>query len=285
MPVAGLRATDADLAYTADALLLGGTEFHAVQAHIGLANGTLQLDPLTATSPGGPVQARAVLDAAASPPRLSLALHAPSLNLAGILPGATGTVATNADLNGQGATWRQVAASLNGEADLTGVDGELDLDTLTALREALHHAGVPATVSGQAHLRCVAFRAVAANGIATLNPILLDAGRFGLRGDGRVDLRDEVPDLHLRALVRFGPADAEVPLRVTGTLAQPKVAAEAVGGRFGLMPAGHARDDCGPALADARGGHPGPEPAPMPNPPPASGRAERPADLLRSLLR
>ena len=285
VPVTGLREADADLAYTADAVLLRGTEFHAVRAHIGLANGALQLDPLTATSPGGPVQARAVLDAAASPPRLSLALHAPSLDLAAILPGSTGTVVTNADLNGQGATWREVAASLNGEADLTGVDGQLDLDALVFLREALHRAGVPAAVAGKAPLRCVAFRAVATSGIATLNPILLDAGRFGLRGDGRVDLRDEVPDLHLRALVRFGPADAEVPLRITGTLAQPKVAAEAVGGRFGLMPAGHTRDECGPALADARGGRPGPEPAPLPNPPPALGRAERPADLLRSLLR
>jgi uncharacterized protein involved in outer membrane biogenesis len=284
VPVTGLRAADADLSYAAEALSLGGSEFHAVQAHVGLANGTLRLDPLTATSPGGPVQARAVLDAAALPPRLSLALHAPSLALAGFLPGAAGTVAVRADLSGQGATWRQVAASLGGEADLTGVDGEFDLDALAPLREALHRAGVPAAISGQAHLRCVAFRAVATSGVATLNPVLLDAGQFGLRGHGQVDLRDEVPDLHLRALVRFGPADAEVPLRVTGTLAQPKVAAEAVGGRFGLMPAGRARDDCGPALADARGGRPGPEPAPLPNPPPA-GRAERPADLLRSLLR
>ena len=285
VPVAGLRAADAELAYTADALVLGGTELHAVQAHIALANGTLQLDPLTATSPGGPVQARAVLDAAVAPPRLSLDLHAPSFDLAGVLPGSTGTVAINADLNGQGATWRQAAASLNGEADLTGVDGQLNLDTLVVLRDALRHAGVPVSVAGQAHLRCVAARAVAANGIATLNPILLDAGRFGLRGNGQVDLRDEVPDLHLRALVHFGPADAEVPLRVTGTLAHPKVAAEAVGGRFGLMPAGHARDECGPALADARAGRPGPEPAPLPTPSPAPGHAERPADLLRSLLR
>ncbi len=153
------------------------------------------------------------------------------------------------------------------------------------MRDALHHAGVPVSVSGQAQLRCVALRAAAAGGIAMLDPVLLDAGRFGLRGDGRADLRDETLDLHLRALVRLGPADAEVPLHVTGTLAAPKVAAEAVGGRFGLMAAGHARDDCGPALAQARGGRPGPEPAPLANPPPASGRAKRPADLLRSLLR
>ncbi len=78
VPVAGLRAADADLSYTADKLMLGGTEFDAVQTHIGLANGTLRLDPLTAASPGGSVQARAALDAAISPPRLSLSLHAPS---------------------------------------------------------------------------------------------------------------------------------------------------------------------------------------------------------------
>ena len=283
VPVAGLRAADADLSYTADALLLGGTEFHAVQTHVGLANGTLRLDPLTAASPGGAVQALATLDAAVSPPRLSLSVHAPSLELAGVLPGAAGMVAMYADLGGQGTTWRQMAASLGGEADLTGVDGQLDLERIAPLREVLQRAGVP--VSGQAQLRCVALRAAATSGVATLNPILLDAGRFGLRGDGRADLRDEALDLHLHALVRLGPADAEVPLRVTGTLAAPKVAAAAVGGRFGLMPAGNARDECGPALAEARGGRAGPEPAPSPNAPPASGRAERPADLLRSLLR
>ncbi len=285
VPVDGLRAVDADLAYTADALLLRGTEFHAVQSHIGLANGTLRLDPLTAASPGGPVQARAMLDGAVAPAHLSLSLHAPSLDLAGMLPGAAGAVALNADLDGKGATLRQIAASLGGEADLTGANGQLNLDELVPLREALHRAGVPVSVSGQAQLRCVAVRALAATGVATLSPVLLDAGRFGLRGDGRADLRDETLDLHFRVLVRFGPADAEVPLRVTGTFAAPKVAAEAVGGRFGLMPAGHTRDECGPALADARGGRPGPEPAPLPSPPPASGRAQRPADLLRSLLR
>ncbi len=285
VPADGLRAADADLSYTADSLVLGGTEFHGVQTHIGLANGTLRLDPLTAALPGGPVLGSAMLDAAVSPPRLTLSLHAARLNLAGILPGSAGTVALNADLDGQGATWRQVAASLGGEADLTGVDGQLDLDALASLRGAVRRAGVPVSVSGQAQLRCVAVHAAAASGIATLNPVLLDAGRFGLRGTGRANLGDETLDLHLRVLVRLGPADAEVPLHLTGALASPKVAAEAVGGRFGLMPAGRGRDDCGPALAEARGGRPGPEPAPLPNPPPASGRAERPADLLRSLLR
>jgi hypothetical protein len=124
-------------------------------------------------------------------------------------------------------------------------------------------------------------RATATGGIAVLKPLRLDAGRFGLSGTGQVDLRDETPDLHLRAMVQLGGAEAEVPLRITGTLASPKVQAEAVGGRFGLTIAGKAEDDCGPALADARGGQPGPMPAPLPKP----ARAERPADLLRSLLR
>ena len=285
VPGVGLQGADADLTYAADMLLLHDVEFHTVLAHIGLANGTLQLNPLTAASPGGPVQARAVLNTAASPPRLSLALHAPNFSLAGVLPRAAGTVVVNADLDGEGATWRQVTATLSGEANLTGVDGELDLGALGFLRKALERTGLPVSLSGQAHLRCIAVRAVAAAGVATVNPLLVEAGEFGLRGEGRVDLRDEVPDLHVRALVSLGPADAEVPLRVTGTLAQPKIAAEAVGGRFGLMPVKHARDECGPALADARSGHPGPEPAPYSVPSPAPRRAERPIDLLRSLLR
>ena len=280
LPTAGLRVLDADLAYSADALTLRGASFRAAQLHLALADSVLRLDPVTATLPGGPVQGRAALDAAASPPCLNLSLHAPTLDLASLLPGSAGSVAVNADLSGQGTTWREVAGTLGGEANLTGVDGQLDLANLHALSDALRGAGVPAG-SGQAHLRCVAVRAVANGGVAALKPLLLDAGRLGLGGDGQVNLRDEAPDLHLRATVQLGGAVAEVPLHVTGTLASPKVQAEASGGRFGLTIAGKARDDCGPALADARGGQPGPEPAPPPKP----ARAERPADLLRSLLR
>lgn len=282
LPTAGLRVADADIAYSAEALHLGGAEFHGVQAQLRLADGALQLDPLTATSPGGPIRGRASLDAAASPPRVGLSLDAPNLGLSAFLPGAEGTMGINVDLQGQGATWRQVAAALGGEADVTGVNGQLDLGKLGALGEALRRVpGLSAALSGQASLRCLAIRAAVANGVATVAPLLLDAGRLALRGDGRVDLRDEELDLHLRAVVRFGPTEAELPLRVTGTLADPKVEAEAVGGRFGLMPAGQAQDGCGPALAAARGGRPGPEPAPLANEP----HAARPADLLRSLLR
>ncbi len=112
--------------------------------------------------------------------------------------------------------------------------------------------------------------------------MVLDAGRLWLRGEGQANLGDEALDLHLRAALRVGPASAEVPIHVSGTLASPKVEAERVSGRFSLSIAGaETPDACGPALAAARGGRPGPEPAS----PPAQPRAERPADLLRELLR
>ena len=282
LPVAGLRAADAELSYGADALRLGGTEFHQVQAGIHLTNGTLRLDPVTAASPGGPLQGRATLDGAAVPPRLALNLVAPSLDLAAFVPGAAGAVSVNADLTGQGTTWREVAAGLGGEADVTAVDGQIDLGKLGALGTALHRAGVPVTLSGQAHLRCLAVRALASGGSAALSPVVLDAGRLGLRGDGQVNLGDEALDLHLRAALQVGPAAAEVPIHVSGTLAEPEVTAERVSGRLSLSITGaEAPDACVPALAAARGGRPGPEPASSP----AQPRAERPADLLRELLR
>lgn len=286
VPVAGLRAADAELTYGADALRLGRTEFHAVQVGIHLANGALRLDPVTATSPAGPLQARAALDAGAAPPRLSLALVTPSLDLGVLMPGAAGAVSINADLNGQGATWRAIAAALGGDADLTAVDGQLDLGKLGALSEVLRRAGVPAALSGEASLRCLALRAAASSGTATLDPLVLDAGRLALNGTGQVNLGDESLDLHLRATVRAGPANAAIPVHVTGTLAEPKVEAEKIGGRFGLRVAGApTADACGPALAAARGGRPGPEPAAPPSGGPNQPRSAKPADLLRSLLR
>jgi uncharacterized protein involved in outer membrane biogenesis len=282
VPVAGLKALDADLAYTAAQLRLGGMDLHDLRSHAHLEDGRLRLDPISAVTPGGPMQAQAGLDASASTPVVTLRAQAPGLALAAILPGATGVLQVNADLGSTGTTWRRVATGLGGEADATLADGALDLGASPLLGEVLRAAHLPVVPSGRVQLRCLAVRAQGTGGIMRLDPLLLDASRFVLRGSGQVDLGSEVPDLHLQAALRLGKTEAEVPLQVAGTLASPKIEQEAVNGRFGLTTSvqGEA-DDCGPALSSARGGRPGPMPAPLRN----SAKAERPLDLLRQLLR
>lgn len=280
LPLAGLTAFDADVEYSAAAWLIGGTALRNLQTHIQLKDGRLQLDPIAAVTPGGAVQGKAELDASASPPVLTLRAYAAGLDLGAILPGASGTLQMNADLGSSGTTWRKVAAGLGGEMDATMANGALDPAASPWLHDILRASRLPVAVKGQVPLRCVAIRAQGTNGLMRLNPMLLDAERFVLRGNGQVNLSTETPDLHLRVGLRFGRGESDVPLLVSGTFEQPKVTAEAIAGRFGLMPEGGGADGCSRALSAARGGRPGPVPAPL-----KPGKAEKPIDILRKLLR
>ncbi len=289
LPLAPLRAADADLHLTIGSLRLGGATYQTVQAHALLQNGSLRVDPLSTAI--GPATARATLQIdAATPPALNLTIAAPGLPfgavlaLAGTPSDSPGTIDIHADLSGSGDTLRAVAATLTGHAGLALVGGQIDNELLERLAAgALRTANIPLEAGGNTTLRCVAIRADAAAGVIQLGTLTLDTSKLDLDGSGTVNLADETLDLHLRPQLRLG-GGLSIPLRVRGTLAAPKVTLDPgaiASGRVGiLLGGGTPPDTCGPALARARDGQAG-EPAAAPPP----TRAVKPADLLRGLLR
>ncbi len=289
LPFAALQRFDADLQLGMGEAVWRGTAYRKLEMRLLLQDGRLRLDPLSLQSPGGPVQAQILADAAAVPPTLAIMARAPglaagpALAVLGAPEGTTGTIDLDVQLRGQGDTLRAWAATLEGHLGLAMVDGEIENRWLAELLgEALRAANLPVEPGGRSRVRCLALRADAMRGQARLRALALDSTRLKLEGEGGLNLADETLDLHLRPQLRVG-ATISVPLRVGGTFQAPKPALDPGAlspGRVGVLLGAPAADTCGPALAAARDGRAGPSPAAA-----DPSRGVRPGDLLRSLLR
>ena len=292
LPFALLRRADADVQATAAEVVWRGRPYKDVKARLVMQDGRAQLDPFSLMGPGGPVQGKLLADAASDPPSVALTLMAPGLAAGPVLmalgapDGVTGTADVDLEVSGKGATWRALAATLNGRAGLAVADAEVENRWLQeVLGEVLRAANVPVEAGGRSRVRCLAVRADAAAGQVTTRALVLDTTRLRVEGEGGLALADERLDLHLRPQLLAGGAQITVPVKVAGTLRSPKPTLDpgAISpGRIGLTIGGaSAADPCGPALALARNGRAGSVPAAVPE----ADRRVKPADLLRSLLR
>lgn len=319
--LAMLRQVDAAATLAVGRLVAGGKAYTDVNAELRLADGQARVAPFALTTPAGPL-ALEVTAVAAAVPRLRVIARSPGLNLAelaGSPPMVTGRAQLDADLSGQGADTRAMAASAAGHVGLALVDGAIPRAALrqvpNAVLELLAPGGLPA---GDVALRCLALRAPVQAGIATLGTFYAETaiGRAG--GSGTVNLREETLAVRLAVDARAGRVAVRAPVNIAGPWRAPRIGvdpaaaaaaglgallsqqatpdrtlqglAERLGGAGGGAPA---LGDCGTALAAARGGTAGPMPstpaAPEaaeapPTAAPATPTRPQPADLLRGLL-
>ena len=267
LPFALLRLANADLRLTIAQMQLRGAPYRAIEAHLTLQNGRLQIDPAHMQSPGGPLHAVLRADAAATPPTAGLIILAPGLDAAGLAaalgaPGAaTGTADLDIDLRAAGPDPRAMAATLAGRIGLALVDGDIDNQLLTTLfGAALRSVSLPIDTTGRSRVRCLALRIDSTAGQAALKTLALDATRLKLDGEGALDLVTETMDLRLRPILRLGPTALAVPVRLSGPFTAPRPQPDKgviAPGRFGISIGGAAPDTCGPALTAARDGKPG----------------------------
>ncbi len=284
LPFQVLDAADADLRLSIGELRSGGATYRDLSGRLLLQDGRLTLDPVTAALPGGRLEARLSVNSRAVPPPVALLLRAPGLSLKPLLAalhlpgGITGNADIDADLRASGDTPRALAAGLGGRLGVAIADGELDNGLLgSVIGAVLTAARVPVTLlafdrPGTTRLRCLALRADADGGIASVNTALLDTNRVLVYGAGTLNLRDEAIALRLRPMLTTGTS-VVVPVRLGGSFLVPKFAAEPAGSAAavaGLVaglgmahgtPLGalaseiaHERDGdpCDPALAAAR---------------------------------
>lgn len=282
--LARLGAGDLDLAVSAETVIESGASYRDIAAHVVLHDRRLVVDPLRLTVPGGAVSGVLALDAAATPPALTLHVLAPALAL-GPLAGAfhwpadnSGALEVFADLSAAGATPRVLAASLGGRLGIATVNATLaNRLLLRALGEVLRQARLPAiglAAGGRTDLRCLALGAEIAAGIAHLDPALAETPRLTLGAAGTLDLGAATMAVRLVPSLRIGGNALVVPLRLDGPLAAPKLAPDPDQGDGAL-----AATACASALARARGGRAGPAPAPAK---PERGISLH--DLLRGLV-
>ena len=301
-----LRLFDADLTFDQLELRRGELVARQLRGHLVNQAGVARLDPFTATLPGGTLNLRMAADATASPQALQIAGGGQGLDPTALL-GAFGVTSPisgrtdlNMDLRGQGGSTRALAATATGHLGLAVTDGRL------SGRPAQTLAQIPG-VGGEIALSCLALRAEADRGIATMRPLYLEGTPGRISGEGTVNLRDETLAMRFTMDLRIGGVRMRAPVPLTGTLAAPRLemaglaqgalAGElgdrlerAIPGIGGLLPqqsGGPAMPDCATALSIARGGQAGPVPttaaAPQ-QPAPAPDRRQPLDNLLRGIL-
>ena len=290
LPWGRLRAADADLQFAVAALHIAGAEYHSVSGHVALQDGALRLDPFTMLAPEGRIDGSLALDAAQPEPPVTFAMRSAAFALDPLLQavrlpgGSDAPVEVDVALTSAGQSPHDLASRLTGHAGLAMVDGAIANAVLAAALDGIvPPAAGRLDAAGRSAVRCMALRLDARAGQVTVAALRLDTSRLDLAGSGAIDLAGERLDLRLRPTVRLGGAGVTAPVRVEGALAHPAAVMDALGvdGRPGIVIGGPPPpDECAPALALARDGRPGRQPAA-----PAPGKAPKPVDLLRSLLR
>lgn len=298
LPLALLNAADADIDLRLGQVL--ADEFQARDVHIALklASGRLQLAPLEATLPAGKATLRLDLDASKPAPPTHLMVQAPALQAAPLmraagLPRLQGALGIDVDLRGQGRSIAELLGTSNGHVAIGMDEGRVDLALLGRIGgDILRAANLTFRQDGQTVVHCLAVRFEHQRGVATARTFDFVTDVLDVTGSGSIDLGRETLNLVVTptaktAALGIGPGIA-VPLRVSGTLAQPRAAPD---------PAGVAREALGtalnlgiPALGIARGlasradtGCGSTEPA-RPSAPQSPAAPANPAEQLRRIL-
>jgi AsmA protein len=264
LPFALIDGADADLHLAVGELRGGGISYRDFTGRLLLKDGKLTLDPFSAALPDGRMDLKLSADSRAAPPSATLVLRVPGVPLKPLtaalhLPdGITGTAAIDVDLHGTGDTLRVLAAGLGGRLGLAMADADLDNRLLgSSLNLILNGTQLPTQLlgldrPGRTHIRCLALRADADDGVVNVSTALIDAGRVLVHGTGTFNLRDESIALRLRSMLRVG-IPVVVPVRIGGTFRDAKIASDLTGAA-GAIASERGGDACAPALVAARGG-------------------------------
>ena len=271
LPLARLRATDADLNLTVGDLNVAGKRYGDIQAHLQLLDGKLALNPFRAMAPEGAITGGASIDASSDVPPVAVTLRSPSISAAAVAAAfgypdtATGTMQVDAQLSGVGQTVQALQDTLTGHLGLAMVNGTVEDSLVEALiGSALDTAGIQSFGSGTSQVRCFALKIDFQHGQGSFRALAADTSRLVLDGTGQLDLTTQSADLHLRPRVRLGPTEVAAPVSLRGPFGQMRASLDPVmgGGRFGLTigSAPAASSSCVSRLAVARGGLGGPIP-------------------------
>jgi uncharacterized protein involved in outer membrane biogenesis len=245
LPVASLRALDAELALNLRDVTSSSLPQAAVQTNLRLRNGALTLAPFALTIPAGRLSGQVTVNAAANPAQFGLRLRSDGAGLdlaalSGALDGLglRGQGEFAADLRGGGATTRAIAASLNGDMGLALVNGRLEQGAvLDALGAMLALLSPNSQRLGAVELRCLALAFAAERGVLQSRALFMDSAIGQINGQASINLRDESLNGRLNSNLRVFGLGVRAPFNLGGTLAAPRIGA-APGAALGQNAAG-----------------------------------------------
>ena len=232
LPLDALAAIDAKVSVRIARLIAGSLAFRDAEADLRLERGTLSVRPLQARLAGAPVKAELrARKAGGKASNVVARFGAEKVDLAALLkaagkPGlASGKVDFSADLQGTGTTLRALLAGSNGTFEVVMQDGKLSHDTIGLLSADIVKAISPWSSQGRdLKINCLVGRYDIHGGKVNSRATLFDSDRVAVTADGGLNLATEqigftlVPHAKEASLLRLA-----VPIRVTGTFADPVV--------------------------------------------------------------
>lgn len=242
-----LNAMDARVAVALSQLDLGTTRLEPlapVNGSLVLEGGVLTLSHLNAGVAGGEVSGSARLDTGPNPPLWQASLDVQGLaverwlktDVKGLTAHPlTGRMKAQLDVQGKGRSTAAVLGSLSGPVQLRIENGSVSHVLTEAIGLDIAQ-GLGMLMRGDENLPLSCARLDGRFDAGVLRPrtAVMDNRDSRIELDGRVSLADETLDLRLVAKPKdFSPLTLRAPLRLQGTLAQPRVALEGrrLGGR------------------------------------------------------
>lgn len=242
-----LNAMDARVAVALSQLDLGTTNLEPlgpVNASLVLENGELTLSHLNAGVAGGEIAGSARLDTRPNPPLWQASLDVQGLaverwfkpNVKSLTEHPlTGRMKAQLDVQGKGRSTAAVLGSLSGPVQLRIENGSVSHLLTEAIGLDIAQ-GLGLLLKGDQNLPLTCARLDGRFEAGVLRPrtAVMDNRDSRIELDGRVSLADESLDLRLVAKPKdFSPLTLRAPLRLQGTLADPRVALEGkrLGGR------------------------------------------------------
>jgi len=242
-----LHMMDAKVAVALNSLDLGTAKLEPlapVNGSLLLEGGVLTLSQLNAGVAGGKLTGSAKVDTRLVPPQWQASLDVngmaierwlkPDVKLLTAAP-VTGRLKAQIDVQGRGHSMAALLGSLNGPVHVRLENGSVShLLTEAVGLDIAQGLGLLLTGDKNLPLNCARLDGRFAAGVLRPRTAIMDNKDSRIDLDGRVSLAEETLDLRLVASPKdFSPLTLRAPLRVQGTLADPRVALEGkrLGGR------------------------------------------------------
>jgi len=262
LPVAGLKAADADLEFDIKQLIAAPTTVENIKVTLRLNNGDLKVMPVKMSLAGGTIDAGLRLNASRSVPSLSTTLSVRKMSLSQLAAQIgqkdimDGEINISSNLAGNGTSPRQIASGLNGTFEFIMGKGKIKTETMEAMMGGLM-TQLTKVIAGSKPaytvVNCGVKKLEIKNGLSTSKAMEFDADWIALVGGGTVNLKNEKIDYGVNPDIKLGGRSTKAPIKINGTLAKPgytidalalagdvagKVLKGAGGGLLGLVGAG-----------------------------------------------
>ncbi|MBL8201617.1 MAG: AsmA family protein [Chromatiales bacterium] len=250
IPLAWLDRVDGSLAVQASRALFATVALDDLRMTARLKDGALTLDSLEMKAPpDGRLSMHGQIEKRARGAAMQLAARGTGVRLARLddtptVRNARPRAEIDMEFAGEGATWRELAQSLDGGFRLTTGAGSIPARSLDVLFGGLWRDLVTTVVPGMASreatsVRCMAAFVTATGGVLRSAPaVVLQTDRVNIITRGSIDFRTEQLELFLNTAPRRGRVDVTVAeivnpyLKVTGSLAEPGIGVDPKGVLF-----------------------------------------------------